>query len=147
MDHLLDRPLAGVAASACVLCLTVAFMIFYRVVVVRPRRVLRNIPSPAPIIDRDLQLFTIAVATAFIGLAGMFALFVLRREEMIPWSTFETDVGFLAVFMLVVTTCLVAVWAATRQIFGLGFVLPIAGVAIAVGLGVWSLGIQTVNVC
>jgi hypothetical protein len=142
LDALLDRPLSALAAMVFTLCLLTAFVVWYRVLIVRPHMLLKENAAPvAPVLAQpDTKTIVIATGLAFVALAELFAIITLGKMKAIRWSTFAVDLVLLQVYLTVIVATLATVRAATLAVCGNHALFIFAGLSGSVGAVVYYLG-------
>jgi len=143
MENWLDRPVIALAAMAMTLCVLAAFVIWYRVLVVRPAfwRKSTAAPTTGAMTGREVKGVVVSAGVAFVALGLLFGMLTAGKLRWYRWSTFEADLTFLSIFAAVIGAALFAVRSATHANCGNHGVYIFGGVSAAAGVAAFIMGV------
>jgi hypothetical protein len=142
LDSMLDRVLAGTSGAAFALCFLAALVIWYRVLIYRPHMLKSATPAPRGkgVASPDVKAVIFSSGVAFLALSALFFMRGGGKLGWVRWSTFGSDLIFLAVDVAVILSALVSVRAATKAVCGNHALAIFGSVSAAVGLASYLWG-------
>lgn len=134
----LHWPLAVVTVTGCAISFLIAFILMYRLLVLRGHTRAVGVVGQ-PIASTDIHLFITCLAWFFVSLSVSFGVYTARLANLMDESSLTADLLYLLARVGIVGTCVLVVYSSTRSAAGSKYAIALAMIAGVVGLVIGTL--------